>query len=675
MEVEQEDIVVNQTTASVESDVLQSTTLSLKSNDHEISKSSLDSSFADPDFHSSTLLERKLNVCEEVLDSKMAALELSENIEGEICKNKGNGDGSDSGVEIGVSLPLNGVLHRALSSNSGGYASSCAGIEDNIGPVSCNSSMISYCSDNEKTSNTIVFGYNDCYASEGGSESSSITGGPTLRKQNCTAKKKVAVKEPSNRSPRKSNESASSRSRPPSVSRSNTLPSKSVAPNLSTRERARSRDKNSCNKDTPKSSMTNPMTRSNLNNKRPPKPDSFPVNIKDSAPSPRTNVSRTPSLSRGRTPLTTPTDDGRWPSIGSRGGSGTGTPRSTRGVSVVPESLTIKTKIGNIQIDNKSSTIEKYATLPRRRKEKSAEDLKAKGSRSNSTNRESPINRMAASMVLPKKTQSKETPKEASTPTKTLPSYPKIAKKPMVPKTKIYHETSVQTAITGHDVEQAFAGGKTKDVAIDAVEMVSKETQSDIRDKEMEKMLNKIEKMNTDYSSLLSKLAEKSQAVCELEQKLLKEQEEKLAAQKELQLNTERVMNLVQNCQSGPVSLEENSDSLLVLESKMVMSSNLQENQKDEITKLQSICSALRRDMERSLKMQNNLIRQKNELEEESAELQDFLQAEKVSFMEALKEAELENQNIKQKMTLKESELERQQEECRHLVRVCEQRR
>jgi hypothetical protein len=670
MDVEQED--VNKTTASVDSDVLATTTLSIKSNDHETSKSSLDSSFAVAEYHSSTLLnDRKLNVCEEVLDSKMAALELSEKNEEDETKNKGSGDGSDSGVEIGVSMT--GVLQRALSSNSGGYASSCAGLEDNVGPVSCNSSMISYCSEENPSTNTILFAFGDCCASEGGSESSSITGGPTVRKTNCTAKKKVAVKEP-NRSPRKSNDSASStrsRSRPPSVSRSNTLPSKAVPPNLHTRERARSREQKS---DTPKSSMSTSMARSNLNNKRPPKPDCFPANIKDltqSAPT-RVNLSRTPSLTRGRTPLT-PSDDGRWPSVGSKNGSSAGTPRTTRGTSQVPDTLTIKTKIGNIQIDNKS-TFDKYATLPRRRKEKSAEDLNSKGSRSNSSTRESPItpvNRMTASMMVPKKTNGvKETP----TPTKSLPAYPKIAKKPVVPKTKIYHETSVQTLITSQDVENAFSGGKTKDVIVDAVEMKTKETQSDIRDKEMEKMQEKIEKITADYSQLLNKLSEKSQCVSELEQELLKEREEKLAAQKELQNNTERVINMIHSYQ-GPMCLGDDTDSLMVLESKMVMSVNVQESQRDEIERLHRRCLILQRDMEKSLKIQENLIRQKNELEEESTELQDFLQAEKVAFMEALKEAESENQVQKQKIVLKESELERQQEECRHLVRICEQRR
>lgn len=603
------------------------------------------------------LLDNKIDLCDKLNENE------------NLSNGKVNGDGSDSGVEFGASLTMNGVLQRALSSNSGGYASSCGGLEDNIGPVSCNSSMISYSSDTcEKTNTTIVLG-NDFYASEGGSESSSITGGPTVRKNNAVGKKKVAMKENSNKSPRRSNESTSStrsRSRPPSVSRSNTLPSKSVAPNLMTRERARSRDKNK--PEAPKSLMTSSLTRS-MSTKRPPKPDCFPLSIKEmsmSVSSPRVNLSRTPSLTRHRTPLSTPTnDDGRWPSISGRNGS----VRNIRGSSLAPEGLIIRTRVGNILLDNKStSTFDKYATLPRRRKEKSVEDLpKLAGSRSSSTTRDSLSNRMILSMVK------KVTPVKES-PVKTLPAYPKIAKKPTVAKTKIFHETSVQTAITNQDLEDAFSGNSKNLPRVDAVEMVTKETQSDIRDKELEKLRQQLERMSTDHSQLLTKLSEKSQTVSQLEHELLKEREDKLIVQKELQNNTERVMHMLETFQAGPAS-EKEGDSLLMLESQLMISGNVLEKQQEEIIKLQGICRAMQRDMEKSLKIQDNLIKQKDELEEESTELQDFLQAEKVAFMEALKEAEHENQQQKTKIAQRESDLERQQEECRALVRICEQRR
>jgi hypothetical protein len=585
------------------------------------------------------------------LDVKPCIDKSNENL----LNGKINNDGSDSGVEIGASsiisvTTVNGIsFQRALSSNSGGYASSTGGVDENVGPVSCNSSMISYCSDTcEKTSSTLVV---DCCASEGGSESSSVTGGPTRN-----SKKKVLVKDSPNKSPRRSNESncsqKSSISRV-SVTRSNTLPSKSVAPNLLTRDRARSRDK-------PKVD-TNPMTTSLTRSsslKRPPKPDSFPMSL--SMTSPRVNLSRTPSLSRNRTPLATPNaiDDGRWPSTSNRSTPRTATPRGT---SVTPlDSLVIKTRIGNIQLDTKSSTLDKYATLPRRRKERnSLEDLKSPDTRSPSTTR----NELRSStLTLAKKDTNKP-----------LINYPKIARKPNVPKTKIFHETSIQTAITCDDLMKVFAGDNVNLPRVDAVEMKTKETQSDIRDKELEKLRNQLERMSTDHSQLLTKLNDKSQAMAQMEKELLKEREEKLTVQKELQNNTERVMCMLESFQ-GPKG-GENVDSLLMLESQLTMSGSVLEKQQDEIVKLQGICRSLQKDMEKSLRIQDDLIKQKNELEEEGNELQDFLQAEKVAFMDALKEAENENQQHKSKIAQRDAELERMKEECRHLVRNCEQRR
>lgn len=652
-----------------EIDGLLSTTFStIKSTDNDISKSSLENDMLpSQESQLEPIQEGNNNINNNVGDILVTADEIAI---------KTNGDGSDSGVEFGASS-LNNVLQRALSSNSGGYASSCGGIEDNVGPVSCNSSMISYCSDTcDKTNSTVIIpGTSDCYASEGGSESSSITGDPTIRRLNAAAKKKVAMKDGSNKSPRRSNESTSSTRSRPSVNRSNSLSVKSSAPQLATRERARSRDKTKVEV-IPKL-MTTSLTRS-MSLKRPPKPDSFPMSIKDPLNSPRvSNLSRTPSLTRGRTPLATPTngtDDGRWPSINRTVSS---TPRVARNPPQImtPDGLVIRTRIGNIQLDNKSSTLDKYATLPRRRKEKSIEDLaksSASGSRSNSQTRnngDALPNRMTSSLMMKKK--------EISPPQqKTLPVYPKIARKPNVPKTKIYHEISVQTAITSRDVEEAFAGNPMNLPRVDAVEMKTKETQADIRDKEMEKMREKIDKMNTEHSQMLAKLSEKSQIVSELEHELLKEKEEKLTAQKELQNNTERVMQMLEHFQAGPKeTMEKEGDSLLMLESQLMISGNVLEKQQEEIIKLQGICRSLQRDMEKSLRNQDNLIRQKEELEEESTELQDFLQAEKVAFMDALKEAENENRIAKEKLALRESDLERQQEECRHLVRICEQRR
>lgn len=358
--------------------------------------------------------------------------------------------------------------------------------------------------------------------------------------------------------------------------------------------------------------------------------------------------------------------------------------------------MSIKTRIGPLSLDGGKggtatgspmslpSGVDKFATLPRRRKERSAEDLKAgvggagSGSRSNSVTRDQSTNRMAVSLFkkLPASSKAAE---QASPGNKiSASSHPRLAAatKKLIHKTKIYHETSVQTAITGKDVEDAF-GGNARTVRIDAAEMVSKQTQSDIRDKELERLEEKLKKVTGEYTSLMSKLSEKSQLVTSLEQKLLVEREEKLAAQRELQNNTDRVLGMLESMQAIPADSGDGGecDSLLMLESQLQLSGNVLEKKQEEIVRLQTICRALQMDMERSLKNQEELLRQKTELEEESSEMQDFLQVEKQSCMDALKEAEQEVSMLRQSLLMKEGNIERQQEECRHLVRIAEQRR
>ncbi|XP_055627126.1 uncharacterized protein LOC129769112 [Toxorhynchites rutilus septentrionalis] len=653
-------------------------------------KSSQDSSFTVTDYNCSSLREDQPVV---VSDKVVDIIELIDDhhpclVDVDAVKVLNGGDGSDSGIEFGgVTGSLNDadILQRALSNNSAGYASSCCGLEEINGvSVSCNSSMISYCSDAyDKTGSTILIGgrlNNDYCASEGGSESSSVTGGPvsSIRKAGSIAKKKVVVKEPlANRLPRKFSESSSSarsssRSRASSLGRSVSLnlktpPTSAMNVAAAARESARSREK--VNTICTSNSKTMPSPKQSTLTKRPTKPDSLPSGIKDASPNTqRVSLSRTPSITRGRTPLGTPTDDGRWPSIG---GKGNVTPRSagTRASSAAPEGVSIKTRVGTLALEAKPCcTPDKFGTLPRRRKEKSAEDLKGASPRSESLSREQ--NRMTSSLVkkLPSSKQ--------DTPTKTLSNHPKLASvtKKLVQKTKIYHETSVQTAITCKDVEDAFCG-KVKDIRVDAIEVSHKHTQSDIRDKEMEKLEEKLKKLTAEYSTLMTKHSEKSQMVTALEQKLLKEREEKLAAQKELQNNSERVLGLLETVQGTPVETGGECDSLLMLESQLHMSGCVLEKKQEEISKLRNICHSLQTDMEKSLKNQEELLRQKTELEEESCEMQDFLQAEKASCVEALKEAELEISQLRQSLAQREGEIERQQEECRHLVRIGEQRR
>ncbi|CAG2065144.1 unnamed protein product, partial [Timema podura] len=111
------------------------------------------------------------------------------------------------------------------------------------------------------------------------------------------------------------------------------------------------------------------------------------------------------------------------------------------------------------------------------------------------------------------------------------------------------------------------------------------------------------------------------------------------------------------------------------LEDHILSSNHIIAKQQQEIAELQIIRRKLEQETEQSLSAHQSLLHQQQEIEVESVELQDFLLAEKTTLAEALKEAEAEVEHQKSEVAQRNCELERQQEECRHLVRISEQRR
>lgn len=583
----------------------------------------------------------------------------------------GIGDGNDSGVDTGATPITVGTLQRALSSNSAGYASSSGGGDVAIF-ASCNSSLLSVCSE-LYDGKTIVGGpkpINDC-TSEGGSESSSLSNGPTSNKRHSSPKKRVAMIDPSppqgTKSPKKSENSvARTRLRAASANRAaahrSTITASSGAPVLATTERARSREKQnaSANATGGNGSM---MTRSS-SMRRPIKPDSLPTNLKDMAsPSIQrvTGLSRTPSITR-RTPsnCTPSTEDGRWPSIGAK------TSRQfTRNGSATPDNLVIKTKIGPIILENKSSSADKCSTLPRRRKEKSEEDLRQLGrsTRSNSVTRDQ---RMTSSAIV------RRAPKD-STPQKTQ-SHPPRGRKLATTKTVIYHETAVQTAITSSDIDDAFAGN-AKEIHVNAVTTSNKDSQVDMRDKEIEQLEERLRQLTSENEKLQHDLNERAQSLNAVEQQLVRERDEKSAMKQELVSNTERVLSMLQMVNAPTHAIVPNGDNLLMLESQIQLSEHALEEKQTEINTLRSFCNELQAEMNRSLHVQQTMLEERKCFEKESTELQDFLQDEKTAIVEALKEAETEIEQHREQLKAHEQDVERLQDECRHLVRISEQRR
>ncbi|XP_055909885.1 myosin-2 heavy chain isoform X2 [Eupeodes corollae] len=614
--------------------------------------------------------DQKEDVCENVLEGKMISTELNGTAD-PCSKTILNYDGSDSGLDIATTVSLR--LQRALSSNSGDYASSSGGIdvESNVNDnLSCGSSMISCTSDlcsEHKTVSTVPHqkaNYECC--SENGSESSSVAVGCKIRKTN-NVKKKVGVFDPnSNKSVWKmsdgnqqSTQLNKMRSRV-----SNTSHTKTENFSLQIRERARSREKaekplsNSSSKNGTPPFRSTPVRRT-------PKPDSLPSALNSTVCLQRGSY-RTPSMTRARTPGT-PSDDGRWPSIGGRGASVGIGPK--RGTSVTPELGSLKIRGQIMSFDSKclnSSGISSN-TLPRRRKQKSVEDLRGRASRSSSNSRD---NGMVSSITVT--TRNNMGPAFFTPKTFTPPN--KVTNRKTTSKTRIYHEMGIQTVMIGHDIQRAFDGKTCRCVQIDSAEFAEKQTQSDIRDIEIERLRGEIQSLISKQSELSNKLDEKTIKVQTMEQQIIKEREEKISIQRELNQNTERVIGMLEfTRQSQP---EEGScDSLMMLESQIQMSGHELVEKQHEIIKLRKLCRTLQAEMERVLVSQECLMQEKICMEREAVELQDFLQHEKTAMCDALNESELEYKHCKKMLSEKEEEIKVLRDECRHLVRLNEQRR
>ncbi|XP_054084516.1 uncharacterized protein LOC105214888 isoform X3 [Zeugodacus cucurbitae] len=658
----------------------------------------------------------------------------------------GSNDNIDSNCnEKGSVATKNSTLQRALSSTSGGYASCTGGVDDvnnhatmqvplpptnvsnasmhglntsgNSSLLSCGSELATSTTNGAVSSATQSF---ECY-SENGSESSSMLGGGTVsttpaRRSNST-KSKMRVYEagrgafatPMSRSMRErdcsstpisGNSTAAGstqvgsattpRTRPVGVKRTSSLSRHvpAVVSTIAQRQADKPQSINATNTTLMAAATSSFRSATTTRATKPQKPDSLPNTLsRTQSMSMQRLVQRTPSLSRARTPCT-PQEDGRWP--GNSRTPNTTTGASKRGVSATPDLMSLKMRSSNMMasIELKStsnnSSSNPYSTLPRRRKQKSVEDLTATpDSRSSSITRDT---RMTTSVMV--STRRSLVSAFGASPQNNQPrSLIHTRKTPaQPPKTRIYHETSVQTALTGEDLENVFAGRTPATRAVDAVEQHEQTTQTDIRDAELERLRDEVRQL--------------AQREHELSAKLQHEREEKLATQRELNLNTERVMSMLEKARlaggkyglsGGSVSgisldgdattptSDEGSgsghDSLLMLESQIQMSGHELIERQHEIGQLRQLCRTLQLEMNRSLAAQECLLQEKAAIEQESSELQDFLQHEKSALCDALKELESEHQVCKQQLSGREEEVKVLRDECRHLVRLNEQRR
>lgn len=456
--------------------------------------------------------------------------------------------GHDSGVEVaGGEYASSGApdpLSRASSLISCG-----SGCDDSFDILSCK---------NADRLDDYKGGVAGDGTSEGGSESSSVTGGNSARggtggtrRSSAGSKKRVVVAEPGR----------PIRPKPATAPR----PTQGRAPNLATKERARSRDKSgSVDKPPPPGPKPTVVPRSRLRTT----PDSLPLNVRE-PPSFKVKATKT-STARCRTPSTPPEESrGMRPAL-----SGPSTPRGQP----FDSPLSLKLRISQ---DSKAA-FDKYATLPRRKRENSPDLAQLRReARSTSANRETSMTRSAATLRR-SVTRDRDSP-----PLRSLPPYPKHK---MASRIKIYHETSMQTVLLGGDVECALAGIGITEVRTDLVpvEKADRGIQVDNRDAEMDRLEQRVRLLLEANSNLQIHSDLQARKLEVAEARLQEERAEKMSAQQELQRNTERLLGLVGGSGGG-------GDSLVVLEAQLHSSANIVTKQQDEINKLHSTCQEMQR--------------------------------------------------------------------------------
>nr|XP_050866895.1 uncharacterized protein LOC127071551 isoform X2 [Vespula vulgaris] len=594
-------------------------------------------------------------------------------------ESKDSKDGSDSGVEgCATEVP------RVRSRNSIDYASSCGGLDE----ASCDSSLVSCCSVYEDPCATLPDDVRLTTGgegtSEGGSESSSIAGSVSARANRSNAKRTSTVSSSSKKKTINSETPKTSRVKPALLNANYVPTTPRSKPRVNTprnilgktqpvvRDRARSREKSGARESNCESTTGNTRMSSNFRSAsgtvqqrtrtRPIPPDSLPSVLtteinKDLAQRGRGGSSG--SRSRGgsstritRTPGSTPSEETRKPLPSSRTLYNTGRTEPVKNSRL--DKMTIS-------LDNKA--LDAYATLPRRNKNKmtivKTNEKTDKMVRSRSGSRDGSIGRQPEKKALSARDSVH----------KSLPPYPR--NKP-IEKTRIYHEIGIQTGLTGNDIDNALSGIPSAVPGPDIIERLHEAVQTDGTWEDMQTMQNDLKRLNEETNVKKEENDKLKTEIVEVKRLLEEEQADHAFARQELDRNARRVLAMLGTPQSEHA---EGSDSFLELESHLQSSGQVVANQQIEIADLQSLCRMLSRDLEKSLAAQKALLQQQQELEAESAEMQDFLQQEKTTLADALKDAEIELKKKEEALTQRDAELERQTEECKHLVRISEQRR
>lgn len=367
----------------------------------------------------------------------------------------------------------------------------------------------------------------------------------------------------------------------------------------------------------------------------------------------------TRSLSSSRSKIVPAIDDGRWPYAPSK--SHTAVSRQKSNTSHPTDKKSPSCSAAESKAN--AQVIEKYATLPRRRRQKSNENL-VHSHDSSSRHRDPSLNK--TEILRRKHRDTNLMTSSLTTNFKTLPPYPGVRSKS---KTKIYHETCTQTTFTADDIEQLVAGNPVT-INERRVETMDASLQVDFRNEQIETLQSSVKQLKEE---LLKTEAESTAKKQELNKTKRELESSKLMAdiiQQQFKAYEDRICKLLLKKIS-----DVSGDYLSELERQTLCMNDIVKKQQAEIKTLHHTCSKLQKELDKTTVAQKSMIQSQQELELESLEMQDFLQTEKLALADSIKD--LENEVLKQKQLVREKdkELSWQKEEYLKLAQVAEQRR
>lgn len=330
-------------------------------------------------------------------------------------------------------------------------------------------------------------------------------------------------------------------------------------------------------------------------------------------------------------------------------------------------------------------SLDRYATLPRRRR-KSKENLAVAsatptGTTTTSTPPREPSLNRAASLRRKHIEQGalahlnsvggsgSNSCTIAGTTSPVKPVLPKSTRPPPVAtRTKIYHEVCSQTCLTGEDITKVLSGSILPPLE-NRVETNDAEVQVDLVEKKINALETELKEKTEKLDCKTKNFNEQQECLKHLQERL---NHDDLDTCRQINAYSLRLCNIFQinDC------LDPSPSNILeILENQVTTTSSVINEQQKELNHLKTLCTSLHRDLEKSYAAQKSLLQANQASEMESSEIQDFLQAEKAMLSDTIKELEKEVKDYKEQLAIKGKEASKTMEQCTHLVRISEQRR